>query len=42
MNLMGYDGGFPRPPLRPVNAAAVNELRSALERAGVSLPLSQA
>jgi len=27
----GYEGGFPRPPLRPVSAAAAAELTTALE-----------
>jgi 4-hydroxy-2-oxoglutarate aldolase len=42
VTLAGYEGGFPRPPLQPVDAPAVEKLRAALERAGVPLPAAQA
>ena len=42
MNLIGYEGGYPRPPLRPVDAAAIDTLRAHLERAGIQTAVSQA
>jgi 4-hydroxy-2-oxoglutarate aldolase len=42
LDLIGYEGGYPRPPLRPVNDAAIETLRAQLERAGVLTAVSEA
>jgi 4-hydroxy-2-oxoglutarate aldolase len=31
LDLMGYTGGFPRPPLRPVTPAVVDAIRAQLD-----------
>jgi 4-hydroxy-2-oxoglutarate aldolase len=41
MGLIGFEGGWPRPPLRPVNDAALATLRAHLERAGCAIPVPQ-
>ena len=35
LNLLGYAGGIPRPPLRPVSEQVVDVLRSQLEALGL-------
>jgi len=35
LNLMGYVGGVPRPPLRPVSQQVIDNLRSQLEALGL-------
>ena len=37
LDLMGFTGGFPRPPLRPVTAETVETIRHQLEAAGVQV-----
>jgi 4-hydroxy-2-oxoglutarate aldolase len=41
MGLIGFEGGWPRPPLRPLGDAAVATLRAHLERAGCAIPVAQ-
>jgi 4-hydroxy-2-oxoglutarate aldolase len=42
LDLLGYAGGPPRPPLRPVAPAVVDTLRAQLEALGLLNPVSQA
>lgn len=37
MDMLGYKGGFPRRPLKPLADDSINALRSILEKAGVTL-----
>jgi 4-hydroxy-2-oxoglutarate aldolase len=36
LDLAGYEGGFPRPPLMPANADLVSQLRQQFEAVGCS------
>jgi 4-hydroxy-2-oxoglutarate aldolase len=38
LDLLGYCGGLPRPPLRPVSSDAIARIRAALEDLGVHVP----